>query len=433
MYQAKILNKQGVKKSEIAKILEVDRRTIYNYLNNRVFIENMTSRGRPGGSHKLAPFYRYIDEKLNDDLYLSGEILYNKLITMGYTGKTTILGDHLKRRREELQAYAVYRFETIPGEQAQVDWTEVGRVWEDGKLKKRYCFVMKLGFSRRSYMEFTTSMKQPVLFACMKRAFNYFGGVPFEILFDNMKTAFLYDYEKEQWVVNPKMVVFAVHYGFKPKRCRVRRPQTKGKVEREIRYLKTSFFPGLRIEGIDVSAVRTEKLNELVLSWLKRVDGKILRELGQSRLERFKQDYQSLQAIVAKEYDHRITEPLKVSREAKITFHTNHYSVDASYRGKMLEGKYDPDTKTMTLYFEGKEIKSIDLLAKGARKEIVDGKDRQSLYKAWYEDRERYERQMRLRVEKKKHRAELDNVVVHPSVFDHVFGIETEQGKEAIA
>ncbi len=422
MYQAKILHKQGIKKCEIAKILEVDRRTVYNYLNDKVFDEKGPSCGRPRGSVKLGPYIDFIEQKLDNDLYVSTELVYNKLLEMGYTGKTTILGDHMKKRRDELMAFAVYRFETIAGHQAQVDWTECGYVWEGGMRRKRYCFVMKLGYSRRSYMEFTISMTQPILFACMKRAFAYFGGVPFEILFDNMKTAFLFDESECRWAAHPKMLAFAAHYGFTPRRCRVRRPETKGKVEREIRYLKSSFFPALRFDGLDVESILTDELNDRVLNWLKRVDRKTLTELGQSRLERFDDDLKALQPIADNEFDHRVDEPVCVSREAKIRFDGNVYSVDASYRGKTLKGLHDPDAATLTLYHEGVEIKQINLLPKGAKKEIVDAKDRQSLLQAWYADRERCQKQRHRRVLKKRRKAQENNVVTDPAVYDVVFG-----------
>lgn len=428
MYLAKIMHNEGKKKIEIAKRLDVDRRTVYNYLNDKVFNADKPLPGRPSGSLKLSPFFDYIEERLDDDLYLNGQVLFTKLVSFGYTGKTTILNDYLRIRREDLVKDAVYRFETFAGQQAQVDWAECGHVWQNGKLRKRYCFVLKLGYSRRSYMEFTTSMKQPILFACMKRAFDYFGGICSEILFDNMKTAFLYDNEKCQWIAHPKMAAFAAHYGFKPRRCRVRRPQTKGKVEREIRYLKSSFFPNLRYDGFDIQSMSTEKLNEHVLAWLKRVDIKMLRQFSQSRIDRFKADYEQLQPLPVSVYDHRINEPLKVSREGKVTFQTNTYSVHASYLNKWLEGKYDPDKETMTMYFEGKEIKQVTLFPQGFKKELVDPKDYASLIKAWDEGRLRRERHIHRQIEKKKQQAEQDNCIQHPSIFDSVFCIKMDEG-----
>lgn len=433
MYQAKILYRQGMKIARIAQILEADRRSVYNWLHDKVFQPDCARRGRPRGSGKLGAFHCFIEEELRRDLDISGQVLFDKLVGMGYGGKTTILNDYLRKRREELAARAVRRFETVAGLQAQVDWADAGRVWKDGRLVKRYCFVMKLGFSRRSYMEFTTSMKQPVLFACMKRGFSYFGGIPGEVLFDNMKTAFLYSAEEARWAAHPKMAAFAAHYGFVPRRCRVRRPQTKGKVEREIRYLRSSFFPGLRIEGIDISVTETAELNDYLLSWLKRVDAKKLREFNCSRLERFETERPTLQALPVAAFDHREPERLKVLPTGKVHFQSNRYSVDASFPGKTLEGRYDPDAETLSLYYDGVEVKHIGLLPKGRGGELIDARDRASLLQAWYKDRERHERKVRRIADRKKRRAQREVRTTDPCVFDHVFGVVTSKEMEVPA
>ena len=433
MYQANILHKQGYKKGHIAEILGVNRRSVYNYLNSKVFQPGSGNRGRPHGSRKLSPFFDFIEQQLEIDLYLSGEALFHKLVGMGYTGKTTILNDHLKRRREELAARAVLRFETIPGLHAQVDWADAGRVWVNGKRVKWYCFVMKLGFCRRSYMEFTTSMKQPILFACMKRAFAYFGGVPAEILFDNMKTAFLYSAEEGRWEAHTKMSAFAVHYGFIPRRCRVRRPQTKGKVEREIRYLRSSFFPWLRLDCFDISTLSTDELNEHLMEWLKRVDGKLLRDFNQSRLGLFEIESEKLLPLPATAFKHRETIPVKVSMDAKVTFRTNRYSINAEYRGKTLEARHDPDAGILTIYAQGTAIKEFPLSSPGSRCVVIDPKNHKTLVAAWHADNERHEQRMRRIVEKKKRKAQEQVATTHPTVFDRAFGIVDCHREEVVA
>jgi transposase len=383
MSRAKILDQDGKKKGEIAEILGVSRRTVYNYLNNKVFQEGKKA-GRPKGSVKLKEYSGYIDSVLSDDDFeINGEVLYEKLEKQGYKGKRTILNDYIRSKKEEFANHAILRYETIPGEQAQVDWGEIRGKKSTGEPVTLYCFVMKLGYSRKSYIEFTSSMKQPILFACMKRAFDYFGGVPGEILFDNMKTAFVYDTTLSSWKVNDRLAHFAAHYQFVPRRCRVRRPQTKGKVEREIRYLKHSFLPGLYLDGIKYFEIELQSLNEKVLNWLTRVDKKVLRELGENRNERFVKDQKALREVPYMNFDCRVDEPLKVSLEGLITFKSNRYSVPAKYCNKTLCGKHDLDTQEMELFYEGFSIKTIKLFADGSHEKKVTEEDRESLYKAW--------------------------------------------------
>lgn len=418
MLEAKILLKHGVKKTEIARQLEVDRRTIYNYINDRVFTPGQ-SHGRPSGSLKLQPFLGVIKDKLNLDLFYSGELMFKQLKAMGYKGKRTILKDYMKDVRDELRNVAILRFETLPGVQAQVDWAYLGRFWKDGKLKKRYLFIMKLGYSRRCYMEVTESMEQAVLFACHKRSFAYFGGIPAEILYDNMKTAFLYDSDKKMWRPHSRLLSFANHYSFTPRRCQIRRPQTKGKVEREVRYVRSSFIPSVH----NMQYRSNEELNELLASWLERVDRKVLSEFGQTRLERFSEDLKKLQPIPGGYFDHRQSEPLYVSREGTFVFKTNRYSVDAKYLGKALTGMRDPDTRKMTILDGEEYIKTVTLMPDGAKAKIIESEDRASLIKAWEKGRREQQRRVNRSAARQKRKAEQENRIQHPSIYDEMFDV----------
>ncbi len=122
-----------------------------------------------------------------------------------------------------------------------MDWAYCGTFGDQHGLPlKVYAFVMVLGFSRMLYVEFTTSMELAALLACHQHAFAFFGGWPRQMLYDNMAQVRLP--HSADW--NPLFLDFAQHYGFTPRTCRVRRPRTKGKVERAIRYVKDNFLPG---------------------------------------------------------------------------------------------------------------------------------------------------------------------------------------------
>ena len=415
MYQATILLKAGYSRRAIADILNVSTRSIYNYEHGKVFAG--TTRGRPRSNGKLAPFLSIIDAALEQDFYLNAEVLYDKLLLRGYTGKITILRTYISKKRQELHNCAVRRFETLPGQQAQVDWMDAGTVDVNGSTVKRYAFIMKLGYSRRSYIEFTTSMEQAVLFSCMIKAFTHFGGIPSELLFDNMKTAFVHNTGTGVWEVNVKMAAFAAHYGFVPRRCRVYRPKTKGKVEREVRYVRTSFLPS--ING-DLSLVPTCRLNELVELWMERVDAKVIRDFGQTRMQRFTDEAMHLHSIPQQHFEHRLPEPMVVSREGRILFQTNHYSMPALYRGKQLEGLFDPVDNTLILKHDGVVAKTIKLAPAGSKKVVDDPLDRKEHLDAWREGFA-LEEKIRTQVLDKRKRAEQETETADPSIFDRIF------------
>lgn len=421
MYQATILLKEGYTRQAVADILNVSTRSVYNYEHGKVF-NSGSPRGRRKGSAKLIPFTGFIDAALERDFHLNAELLFDKLVLRGYEGKITILRDYISKKRNDLYNCAVRRFETLPGQQGQVDWMYAGDVQVNDRMVKRYAFIMKLGYSRRSYIEFTTSMEQSVLFSCMIHAFNHFGGIPAEILFDNMKTAFVYNAGNSTWEVNVKMAAFAAHYAFSPRRCRVYRPKTKGKVEREVRYVRTSFLPSI---GGDLTLVPTSRLNELVELWMERVDAKIIRDFGQTRTERFSEESSLLRPIPPEHFEHRLPEPLEVKRDGRILFQTNLYSMPAAYRGKHLEGLLDPSDNTLTLKHDGIVVKTIMLAPAGIKKTVDDPIDRKEHLDAWLEGF-KLEEKIRKQVQDKRKRAEIETETADPAIFDRLFQEEME-------
>ena len=108
---------------------------------------------------------------------------------MGFDGGYSIVKAYVSSRKMDLNEKAKVRFETMPGKQGQMDrgFFEDHLVYEDGKWKKLYCFLMILGYSRMRYIEFVTDMSTNTLIRCHQNAFRYFGGYPEEILYDNMK------------------------------------------------------------------------------------------------------------------------------------------------------------------------------------------------------------------------------------------------------
>jgi hypothetical protein len=260
----------------------------------------------------------------------------------------------------------------------------------------------------------------------MIHAFEHFGGIPQEILFDNMKTAYVYNNANCRWEVNVRMAAFAAHYGFTPRRCRAYRPKTKGKVEREVRYIRTSFLPTV---GGDLSLVPTARLNELVELWLERVDNKALRDFGQTRNERFAQEREFLNLLPEQHFEYRVPEALFVNRDGKMTYKTNRYSMPEAYRGKQLEGLLDLLEQKLTLKYQGTAIRTLTLAPAGSKQIIIDPEDRQEHYDAWLRGRE-LEELIRMKIAEKRKRAQDENVTGDPAVYDHLFSCIDEMAEE---
>jgi len=332
MHEAKMLKGQGKKIWQIAEALGKSERTVHYYLS-----EPTRRRKKREYKSKLDPFKPYIDTILEDDPAFNREVLLRNLRKQQYDGGISILRDYAAQKAAEINIKAVIRFETEPGFQAQVDWKVLNTQLINGKPQKLYAFTMVLGYSRAPFVIQTTSMDQGTLLRCHVLAFQYFGGVPAEILYDNMKSAFIYSAAEEQWKVNKHLFCLARHYGFTPRRCRVRRPQTKGKVERFIHYYENNFW--IEHRGGDLSM---DKLNEDVLAWIRQISGKPVQGLNESRDQRFAHEKSFLTPLPTEAFDCRPAEQVRVSRESMIRVRGNWYSVPPRYIGTQLTVRLDP-------------------------------------------------------------------------------------------
>jgi transposase len=233
----KMLHLQGHSICKIADLTGLSRNTIRRVLREKVPRPFQT----PERGSKLDPFKDYIAARLLAS-GLSAVRLFEEVKAQGYNGSVIILRRFIRTLKADAQAKkkATVRFETPAGQQAQVDWAYCGQFKnQEGRMVKVYAFVMILGFSRMVYSCFTTSMDLATLINCHKQAFEFFGGLPKEVLYDNMKQVRL---SLDKW--NPLFLDFANHYGFLPRTHRIYRPRTKGKVERAIHYLKDNFLAG---------------------------------------------------------------------------------------------------------------------------------------------------------------------------------------------
>lgn len=159
--------------------------------------------------------------------------IYEFIKKQGYKGKYGLVKNFCNQYKKENIKKATVRFETTPGLQAQVDWKESvvlhNRAGTEFKIN---VFILLLGYSRYKFLKLTTDRTRDTVFRALTEGFEYFGGVPREILFDNMRS--VVDQSRTQFstaVFNPTFVSFAKDAQFKPLACMAYRPQTKGKVE----------------------------------------------------------------------------------------------------------------------------------------------------------------------------------------------------------
>jgi transposase len=236
---------KGLGYSELGKKYNIDRRTAKKYAHSNSRPDYVLTQPK---TSKLDPYKPQINLWLEEAPY-SAVRIWEKLSAQGFKGGYTIVKQYVRLKKEQLEEKATVRFETMPGIQAQVDWAyfEDYKVIENNEYCKLYCFLMILGYSRTRYIEFVTNMSCDTLIRCHINAFRYFKGYPEEILYDNMKQVVIKRLIKqEESTFNKQFEDFAGFYGFKPILCRPYRGQTKGKIERTVRYVRDNFMVGIK-------------------------------------------------------------------------------------------------------------------------------------------------------------------------------------------
>ena len=240
----------------IARELGLARNTVLRYLNSP---EAMLPKPRPPRGSRLDPYTEYIDRRLAEGLE-NRVVLLRGLRARGYQGSYAILVEYVRPRRRGRQPEATMRFETAPGEQAQVDWGSLPYVGEDGKLRRVWVFVMTMGWSRACYAELVRRADTAAFIQCHANAFEYLGGVPRRCLYDNAKVVTLGKDEDGEVEWNPRMLDFALRVGFEIRLCQPYRAQTKGKVESGVKYVRRNMWPSLRFTD-------DADLNRQALEW----------------------------------------------------------------------------------------------------------------------------------------------------------------------
>ncbi|ADD67543.1 Integrase catalytic region [Denitrovibrio acetiphilus DSM 12809] len=291
------LQRQGYSQREIERMTGISRKTISKYLNLSDFPEK---KAYPVRFSKLDPFKDYLNKRITSALpyKIPATVLIREIKEMGYDGGITILKDYIQKVRPKPVEEELVRFETAPGHQMQIDFATV----KSGN-KKLHVFVAELAYCRRSYTEFITDEKVDTFVNCHIKAFNYFGGVPKEILYDNAKAVVIQRdfYGTGSHKFQDMFFDMCRHYGTIPRLCKPYRAKTKGKVERFINYMKHSFYypeyTKLRMNGLimdmDTANIRVTHWNEEI------ADQRIHGTTGKKPIDMFQEEKEHLMPLAA--------------------------------------------------------------------------------------------------------------------------------------
>jgi len=325
------LHRQGLKVAAIARQVGVDRKTVRKYLANG--LEPPSYGPRQSRERPIEPHLSYLKARLEAYPGLTAQRLLREISERGYVGSYSAVRDEVRRLRPSGTSHYAVRFETAPGDQAQVDFAQFQVEFTDhpGGVQVVWLFSMVLGYSRLIWARFAYRQTLQTVLACHKSAFEAIGGVPREILYDRMKTAVIGEDEDGKVLYNRSLADLAAHYNFLPKACRPYRPQTKGKVERPFRYIREDFFLGSCFRNLD-------DLNRQLAHWLATVaNPRVHATTGRVVNEAFADEKPLLQMLPLIPFGSVIKLERRISCEGMVSVAGNYYSVPDATRRRVVE------------------------------------------------------------------------------------------------
>ena len=346
LYKLKPLTENSslnINKSQIARELGVDRRTVDKYIHGFQKSKKRKKRSR------LDNYYDVIQELLlehNAQVFYYKRILWQYLIDnhglqeCNYSNFCHYINSHeefaayFKRKRPSNANKPVIRFETPEGKQAQLDWKEnIPFLLKSGETININVLVVLLSYSRFRVYRLSLSKTQDVLLSLLNDVLETLGGVPEEIVTDNMKTVMeqprINDSEGK---VNICFEQFAKDYGFQVRPCIAGRPQTKAKVEAPMKILDEIRAYSGRLDYTELCEL-VERINN-------RINSQVNQGTGRIPLLYFEKEKAFLNPLPTEEIRKHyriVTYRCKVNSSSMITYKNTQYSVPPEYIGKEMK------------------------------------------------------------------------------------------------
>jgi transposase len=239
----------------------------------------------------------------------------------GYTGSVSLVRRYLRNVRPARgRVYQEVHYE--PAQAMQVDWGECGCVRIGNTMRKVSVFVAVLCYSRLIYIEFTLSQRKQEFYRGIVHALEFFGASPRAIIFDNLRAAVLNGSGREA-CLHPEFLALCGTFCLQPIACERCDPESKGTVEKGVRYVKQNALAG-RAEEL----TRFEDYLALAPQWRDQVANVRLHETTRERpVDRFQRERPLLRPLPPIPFDTDEVVPAVVNPHARIEFDGNRYSV----------------------------------------------------------------------------------------------------------
>jgi transposase len=324
----KALAEAGATWAEIARKTGHDWRTVKRYLSAEAGSSPPAPAKRGPGPRKTDPYAHLIDAWLRAQPKLRASVIWERLVNEhGFDGHYQRVKVYVREHRARLTQAEPEptgfhrRFEVLAGAQAQVDWGDEGEILTAAGPLHAYSFHMTLSYSRDLFCCFTASQDLARFWDCHRRAFAHFGGVPATIVYDRTKTVIRRHVGRGQATpLHPEAVAFASHYGFAIRLAPARRPQAKGRVERQVEIVRTHVLDGRAFDSLAA-------MDAGFLAWLPVRRGQVHRTHGEVIAVRAERDRAALSPLPEQPYLVCERHTRRVAKDCLISFQASCYSV----------------------------------------------------------------------------------------------------------
>ncbi len=323
--------KQTKSKRKTASILGISRNTVKKLLA----MNEAPAYHRTMYNSKLDDYKEQIIAWCCEPYCFNGTRIYRELVKRGYVGSIGPVYRYLRHVNEDAEAHissrATVRHESLPGGQAQFDWTEY-KVLINSRYRKVYCFAMILAASRKKAVCFSFKADADAIYEAMQELFDDLGGVTLELLIDNPKALVSENNPKSQEEIkyNPYALLVAKHLGTELNACPCYWPRKKGKIERPFNYIEEQFIKGSSFVSMDEL---NRKGKEFVDSWCDEVHSTTKRIPNEFYLQ---EEKAVLQPLPARHYYRTALKKRKVSPDSFVSIDSNKYSVPVKYTDKQV-------------------------------------------------------------------------------------------------
>jgi transposase len=328
-----LYNNEKMSIGTVASLINRHHSTVTRVIAQYSATKNATSAEPTKFKHesKIAPYRAFIEEKLETYPKIKASALFRMIKERGYKGKSSgNFRRYIAPLRPKPHKEAFLKLLTLSGEQAQVDWGEFGYIQVQGGKRKLLAFIMTLSYSRAVFVHFYLEGKTSEFQDGFIRAFNFFCGIPRIIILDNLKSGVL---ERVQKIIrfNERFLAISRHYCFEPQPANPRRGNEKGKVERNVRYLRENFFDGTSWRDVEHLNCQVKKWceNEAMQRQWCRGDTRTIRDI-------FEIEKKSLLKLPKDTFPVHDKILVNIGKVPYARYDTNDYSVPAIHVGTRL-------------------------------------------------------------------------------------------------